>query len=61
MNKKTIKQMPKKDVRKMCEDLKAIGEKYKIAEAEKIVFNSIMSCLQLTWNEIHGDENILQM
>ena len=61
MNRKTIKNLPKKDVRKMCEDLKAIGEKYKVTDTEKPVLNGIMFCLQMTWNEIHGDENIIQM
>ena len=60
-NNKTIHNMPKKDVKKMCEELKTIGVNYKVTDSEKSTLNSIMFCLQMTWNEIHGNENIIQM
>jgi len=58
---KTISIMQKREIIKMCEDLKAIGKKYKIDEAEKTTLNNVMYCLQKTWEQLNEDNNIIQM
>jgi hypothetical protein len=61
-NRKSLGRMSKRDMKKMCEDLKAIGTKYKVDENEKIILNDILFCLQKGWEQIHDkEENVIQM
>jgi len=61
-NRKSLKGMSRRDMKKMCEGLKAIGTKYKITDEEKIVLNDIMYCLQIGWEQINVvEDSIIQM
>jgi len=61
-NRKSLRGMSKRDMKKMCEELKTIGTKYKIEESEKAILNHIMYCVQMGWEQINVSENnLIQM
>ena len=61
-NRKSLQGMSKSAMKKMCEDLKSIGTKYKVADTEKAVLNSILFCIQIAWEQINANENnLIQM
>jgi len=56
---KSLQGMSKRDMKKLCEELKGIGAKYKVEDAEKTVLNNIMFCVQIGWEQINVNENNL--
>ena len=57
-NRKSLKGMPKKDMKKLCENLKLIGTKYKIEPLEKVVLNEILYCTQAGCEQLNGNGEV---
>jgi len=54
--------MSKRDMKKLCEELKSIGTKYTVDDSEKTTLNSIMYCIQIGWEQINGKgDNFIQL
>jgi len=61
-NRKSLQGMSKSAMKKLCEDLRTIGTKYKVDDSEKIILNDIMFCIQIGWEQINiKHNNLIQM
>jgi uncharacterized protein YtpQ (UPF0354 family) len=59
---KTMKYISKRDMKKLCENLKTIGAKYKVDDTEKECINDILYIVQTGWTLLNAnDEVIIQM
>jgi len=59
---KTLRYVSKRDMKKLCEELKIIGTKYKIKDNEKNTVNDVLYLIQTGWTLLNvNDEIIIQM
>jgi len=61
-NRKSLQGMSKSAMKKLCEDLKTIGTKYKVDDSEKIILNGILFCIQNDWAILNQrEDNMIQI
>jgi len=59
---KSLKYMPKRDMKTLCEEMKKIGIKYKVAGNEKNIFNLVLTIIQSDWEVMNNQtENLIQL